>query len=295
MKRLRPSELHLSYTQLRTLLTCPHQFSLHYDFDVPATRSASSWLGHQLTQILALVYRDGWSLARSRDSVLHFIYPPEIRADLDALRTTQPRSRTARERVDRWASAHLPLIRWGERTHAALIYRRLHAVLDDPALLVPSPLAVNGVPLDRPEVGDLPMLPAFAFESSRIALDQPPFVVFQRDERVYAATYRCAEPTSPAELRYDLQLALFHEQLAATGVFPEEQIMVGYIYVPLADKPSTPVFVQQDVLRQRQRLRVMLAEAARLLDTSTFLPVRGLHDGFPSPCLSCGVKAVCAF
>lgn len=294
MKRLRPRELHLSYTQLRTLLTCPHQFSLRYDFDVPATRSASSWLGHQLTQILGLVYRDGWSLADSRDSVLSVIYPPEIRADLDTLRT-QSRSRTARERVDTWASAHLPLVRWGERAHAALVYRRLLAVLDDPALLVPSPLAVNGMPLDHAVVGDLPMLPAFTFASSRVALDQPPFVMFQRDDRVYAATYRCAEPSSAEELRYDLQLALFHEQLAATGVFPEEQIAVGYIYLPLADKPVTPVFVQQDVLRQRQRLRVMLAQAARLLDTSTFLPVRGLHDGFPSPCLSCGVKAVCDF
>lgn len=292
MKRLRPSELHLSYTQLRTLLTCPHQFSLQYDFDVPATRSASSWLGHQLTQILGLVYRDGWSLARSRDSVLSFLYPSELRADLDALRT-QPRSRTARERVDTWASAHLPLVRWGERAHAALVYRRLLAVLDDPALLVPSPLAVNGMPLDHAAVGDLPMLPPFTFASSRIALDQPPFVVFQRDDHVYAAAYRCAEPTSPDELRYDLQLALFHEQLAATEVFPEKQIMVGYIYVPLADKPVTPVFVQQDVLRQRQRLRVKLAEAEQVLDAGHFPAIRGLHDGFPTPCLGCGVKAVC--
>lgn len=294
MNRLAPPDrLRLSSTQLRTLLTCPHQFSLRSDVGAIPTHSPSRWLTQELTEILRLHYREHWSLADSRAAVLDQTYPPEIRADLDVLRTDL-RARAARDRVDCWAATHLPLVRWGDRAHAALVYRRLHTVLDDPALLVPAPLAVNGVPLDQDAVGDLPMLPPLTFASRRIALDQPPFVVFRRDGHVYAASYRCAAPTDPAELRYDMELALFHEQLAATGVVAEAQIRVGYLYVPLTDTPITPVFVQQDVLRQRQRLRVLLARAEHALDAGDFPAVRGLHDGFPSPCLSCGVKHVCA-
>lgn len=131
------------------------------------------------------------------------------------------------------------------------------------------------------------------FAGSGLALDAPPFVVFQQDDHLYAAAYRCTAPTSADELRYDLHLALFHEQLELAGVGPSP-ITVGYLYVPPTDAPVAPVFVQQDVLRGRQRLRVMLARAERVLDGGDFPAVRGLHDGVPSPCLACGVRHVCA-
>ena len=50
-----PTTLRLSYAQLRTLLMCPHQFSLRFEQGAPATISPASWLHHQLTQILRLV------------------------------------------------------------------------------------------------------------------------------------------------------------------------------------------------------------------------------------------------
>lgn len=293
MNRVRPpSKLHLSYTELRTLLTCPHQFALRYDG--ARSRRNRRRAGSRLTSPRCCSWSTataGRSTTATRRCSICTIRP---RFGPISTRCAPRCARAARERVDQWAAAHLPLVRWSERAHLALVYRRLYTVLDDPALRVPSPLAVTGMPVDHAAVGDLPMLPPLTF--SLIALDQPPFVVFRRagDDRVYAASYRCADPSSPDELRYDLQLALFHEQIAATGVFPEEQMTVGYISVPLADTPVTPVFVQQDVLRQRQRLRGMLAQAERLLHAGHVPAVRGLHDGFPTPCLGCGVKDVCA-
>lgn len=230
---------------------------------------------------------------------------PEYDQAVSAIRSFQER-----------ALGHL---RWGERATLEDYYAASVLMLDyEPDIILPNPLLIEGEEPRGEEEGDILAEAEMQVDEddSGVAVEErrdhglipatlggldlhivPDVVAIDPDgETVRVLDYKTSDRVLAANvLAEDAQLNLYVLGLRQNGyILPGQPVEMGHI--TLTSKGPASVFVRVDAAQHERvirRLEQLVQHAAGDIAAGRFIPQKGLHHPFMSPCGTCDYAHVC--
>ncbi len=317
----------LSISALRLWTQCGLAWQKRYVLGQRGSTHARAWRGSLTHSIIHQAYT-GVPLSEAVDRVWETAVGPampSLRAWShldDEYSAMNPRTKAA----ERWLEAHpdyhrlahtidafraeaLGHLRWNDRDSLPDFYRSARRLAANPAaeLLLPSPLLVEGSPLDAftPTLGVEAEVDEDGERTERLGLlhgelwgvpivGVPDVVAKAEDGATLVLDYKTGRTRLSAdELAEDAQMALYVELLRQQGHLGERQdVRVGHRYISDKGEIATVWSHTARLPKVLDRLSRQLATARALIDAGIVIPARGI-DPAMGPCSYCAYRQSC--